>query len=308
MRTKKNSGLLFGAHMSISGGYEKAILRGESIGCTAIQIFTKSNRQWAAKPISDHEAELFQKKFKESTVKSVIVHASYLINIGSSDQAINQNSIHALIEELGRCEKLGLSYLVLHPGSRQGTSEKECLIIIAESLNKVFAQQKSTVMVLLENTAGMGTSVGYTFEQLAEIYSQVTDKKRLGICVDTCHAFAAGYDFRTKSVYDKTWEEFDKILGLDLLKAMHINDSKKPCGSKVDRHAFIGKGVMGLEAFKLLFNDERFFDIPKTLETPIENGLPEEYIPDMQTIIDLLSDKNKKLVEHTPLNRYLQKS
>lgn len=303
MITKKDA-LLFGAHMSITGGLEKCFERGESIGCTAIQIFTKSNRSWHAKEITDNDASLFIETSKQSSIKSVVVHASYLINLGSENKITNDKSVYALIEEVKRCQKLGLRYLILHPGAKQGSTENECLNIISKNINHVFSETSDQVMILLENTAGMGSSVGYTFEQLAQIIDGVKNKKRIGICFDTCHAFAAGYDFSAESGYKKMWEEFDAILGINNLKAMHINDSKKECGSKVDRHEHIEKGKIGKEAFKLLFNDEKFLNIPKILETPIE--IMEDFIPDMKRIIDLIEPKNQKMVLNTNLEQYLK--
>ena len=302
---KRDEILLLGAHMSIADGIEKSITRGESIGCTAIQIFTKSNRQWSAKEITDESAKLFKETYNNSSIKSVIVHASYLINIGSESEITNKKSIKALSEELDRCEILDLPYLVLHPGSRQNTKEEDCLNRIANGINEIFSQDTGKTTLLLENMAGMGTSVGHKFEQLAKIYEQIEQKKRIGICFDTCHAFAAGYDFRIKKGYEDMWKEFDDILGLKLLKAMHINDCTKECGSKVDRHAHIGKGQINTEAFKLLFNDERFLDIPKVLETPIKKEI-EEYIPDLKVIVNLLTQNNKKLVKNTRLEEYLR--
>lgn len=301
---KNNKILLLGAHMSISEGIEKSIIRGESIGCTAIQIFTKSNRQWHSKEITDESAQIFKTTYKNSSIKSIIVHASYLINLGSESQLINQKSIKALSQELERCKKLDLPYLVLHPGSRQNTSEKDSLKKIAEGINEIFSQDNGNTMILLENMAGMGTSIGHTFDQLAEIYQQIENKKRIGICIDTCHAFASGYDIRLEKDYNNMWNVFNDRLGFKLLKAIHINDSLKGCGSKIDRHAHIGKGQIGTDSFKLLFNDDRFFDVPKILETPIKNGM-EDFVQDIKTIIGLLNKKNKIFVNNTGLEKYL---
>jgi len=281
---KKKS--LIGAHISISGGFDKIFARGESIGCNAIQIFTKSNRQWNAKQIEQNEVELYNKAKKESSIKSIIAHAGYLINIGSSNKATAEKSVQSLTEELNRCYLLDIKYLVLHPGSKQESSEKECLDLIAQRINSIFEVTKQT-SILLENMAGQGNSVAYKFEQLQYIISKIEDKKRIGICFDTCHAFAAGYNFSTQEGYNKVFEEFDKIIGIDLLKAMHINESKKAAGSKVDRHANLTKGEIGMTAFELIFKDERFKNIPKILETPVDVS-PEGFIPDMQIIQKLL--------------------
>lgn len=284
--------LLLGAHMSIAGGLEKAIERGESIGCTAIQIFSKSNRQWAAKKINEIEIEAFKNARKNSFIKSVIIHASYLINLGSPDKTVVHKSIKALTEELERAEQLNIHHVVLHPGAHIKSGEAVCLEQISDNLNTVFDAVPGSSGILLETMAGQGSSVCYTFEQLATLYQKSLYKKRFGICFDTCHAFAAGYDFRTKNSYEKLWKEFDAILGLDLLKAMHINDSKKELGSRVDRHEEIGLGAIGQTAFKLLFNDKQFFDVPKILETPKDDL--EHYLKNMQLIESLITPENRE--------------
>lgn len=300
---KKINSTLFGAHISVAGGLEKCFQRGEALGCTSIQIFTKSNRQWAAKKITDGEAILFREAHKKSSIKSVIVHASYLINIGSPNPEIQNKSINALIEEVSRCQTLGIPYLVLHPGSKQESPQEECLKLISDNLNYVFDKVPGECSILLENMAGMGSSVAHTFEQLSKIIERVKDKNRIGVCFDTCHAFSAGYNFNTQADYDQMWKSFDDIIGLNKLKALHINDSKKECGSKVDRHANILKGYISKEAFKLLFNDERFFDIPKILETPVDSE--EEFADDIKTIVDLIEQKNKKMLIGTNLEKFI---
>lgn len=265
----KKKQLLLGAHMSIAGGFEQAIIRGEELECTAIQIFTKSNRQWAAKPITVEQANLFKETLqKSSSVQFVMAHASYLINIGSADKTAAEKSVKALIEELKRCHTLGIPYLVLHPGAYTKTTLEESIHLISEYLNYAFDEDPGSTIVLLENTAGQGKSVGSTFEQLRAIYKKVKKKKRIGFCFDTCHAFAAGYDFTTPEKYKALWKHFDEVIGIEHLKAFHINDSVKGLGSHVDRHSNIGKGKIGIEAFRLIMNDPRFSDIPKVLETP----------------------------------------
>lgn len=300
---KKNR-LLLGAHVSISNGIENVFERGESIGCTAMQIFTKNNRQWHAKELEENTINLFKEKAKESSIKDIIVHATYLINIGSSDPQINKKSTDSLINELKRCKSLGLKYLVLHPGSYQKSTESDCLKIISEKLNAVF-EQVPDVSILVENMAGMGTSVGYNFEQLATIREKVEFKNRIGFCFDTCHAFAAGYDFSTPESYEQMWKNFDSILGISNLKAIHLNDSKKDLSTYVDRHEFISKGKIETKAFELLINDERFFDVPKILETPVETF--KDYEKDLATLVNLISENNKFLVENTLLEKYLIK-
>lgn len=267
----KSTPILFGAHMSISGGMYKAIERGESIGCTAIQIFTKSNRQWYAKPLNQDDVGTFHKTWKQSSVASVIAHASYLLNIGSPNNELAEKSVIALSEELNRCSVLSIPYIVLHPGSHSKTDAESCLKRISSNIDKALENSDGKTYILLETMAGQGDSVGNTFEQLATIIKHSHHKSKLGVCLDTCHAFVAGYDFRTKKTYNDTWTLFDKTIGLEKLHAIHCNDSKTDLGSRIDRHTDIGKGKIGLDAFELLFNDHRFAHIPKILETPKEN-------------------------------------
>lgn len=264
--------LLIGAHMSIAGGYEQALIKGASIGCTAIQLFTKSNRQWYAKPITKENAHHFKKMQKETGILCVVAHASYLINLGSIHKATEEKSIKALIDELERCESLGISFLVLHPGSLGTLSKEEGARQISNNLDKALADAQSTTMILLENMAGQGSAFGSSFQELASIYQQAAHKKRLGFCFDTCHAFAAGYDISSEKTYEHVWKEFDAILGLKYLKVIHMNDSKKPLASHLDRHEDIGKGCIGLHGFDLLMNDHRFVSVPKILETPKGKG------------------------------------
>lgn len=295
--TAKKHHLLLGAHMSISGGLEKSIERGESIGCATIQIFTKSNRQWHAKPLSETEIELFKQTAKDSQIHPIVAHATYLINIASSDTKTEKASVAALIKELDRCDELGIHYLVLHPGSYVKGKPEEGMERIIENLNHVFESSSSKTIIALETMAGQGSALCSTFEQIATIIDRSHHKKRLGVCFDTCHAFVAGYDIRTPKTYEKTWEAFDTIIGLEKLKVIHINDSKKGLNSRVDRHEHIGKGEIGLEAFKLLFNDKRFFDIPKILETPEATKEPfTEDKMNMATIRSLLSPATRKIL------------
>lgn len=261
--------MLLGAHVSISGGVFNAPARGEKIGCTAIQIFTKNQMQWKAKELTAIEIEKFKTELKKTTIKSIIAHDSYLINLGNPDKKMLEKSRTSFGIEMQRAEALEIPFLVFHPGSHLDVGEDKGLYTIAESLNVLLNQyQNFKLMLLLETTAGQGTNLGYKFEQLAEIINLVDQKERIGICFDTAHAFAAGYDIHTKEAYEKTFNEFDNILGLKKLKAFHLNDSKKELGSKVDRHEHIGKGFIGLDAFRVLMNDSRFENIPKVLETP----------------------------------------
>lgn len=287
--------LLLGAHISVAGGIEKAFERAESIGCTTLQIFSKSNRQWRANPIPQSAAEAFHEAQKKSGIKPVMVHASYLINLAAPEPETLSKSINAVEEELKRCTLLDIPYLVLHPGSRLNSDEKTALDQIVVSLDSIFENDEGKTMVLLENMAGQGSGVCHTFEQLAYIIKNATHKNRIGICFDTCHAFAAGYDYTSAPLYEKMWQDFDKTIGLHKLKAIHLNDSKKELGSRVDRHEEIGVGKIGLKAFELLINDERLFDVPKILETPRDTL--EDYAKNIETMKNLLSDKNRKLFE-----------
>ena len=258
-----------GAHVSVSGGLETCFQRGEELQCEAIQIFSRNQRQWKAAPIPEKVQRLFQERVGESSVKRVVIHGSYLINLASPDQEILRKSREAFKEEIKRTDLLGVDYFVFHPGSHKGTGEKEGIRRIAESLNLILEQnQNKNVQLLLETTSGQGSQIGYRFEQLEAIISQVTQKNRLGVCFDTAHVFAAGYDIRNSETYLNTFRQFDKSVGLNRLKVFHLNDSKSGLGSRLDRHELIGKGLLGLEAFRLLINDIRFKNHPMILETP----------------------------------------
>jgi len=265
--------ILIGAHMSIAKGLYRAIEDGEKIGCTTIQIFTKSSRSWSAKKLTDQEIEKFKQTLKNSKeIKIVVAHSSYLINIGSPKKNLENKSIKALEEEFKRCEQLGIPYLVLHPGSHIGQGEKDCIKQIAKNLDKVLKQSKGKTKILLETTAGQGTNIGYTFEQIKKIRSFCKEKSKLGICLDTCHIFVAGYNISTPEGYKSVINKFIKILGLKSLKVIHLNDSKTSLNSKKDRHEDIGKGKIPLKTFSLIMNDKRFINIPKILETPAKQG------------------------------------
>ena len=287
MDTKK---LLLGSHMSIAGGVEKSIHRGESIDSTCIQIFTASNRQWSYKTFLPEQIDAYKNAFTKSPIKYVFSHASYLINLGSPKIETQEKSIEALVAELTRCDQLGLPYVVLHPGSALKSDPAECMELIAQNLDKAISRCSGKTIILLENMAGQGTAVAYRFEHLGTIYKHVTNKERVGICFDTAHAFAAGYEFRDKNSYEDMWQQFDQFIGIENLKAIHLNDSKKPLGSRVDRHEHIGKGEIGLEAFRLIMNDPRFFLIPKVLETPKEDDLQEDR-ENLKTLISLIEDQ-----------------
>ena len=258
-----------GAHCSASGGVFNAVSNAEKIGAKAFALFTKNQRQWNAKDLDSQTIDKFKLALADSGIlpKHVLPHDSYLINLGHPEAEKLDKSRDAFIDELQRCEQLGLDRLNFHPGSHlKQISEDECLSKISESIN-IALDKTSGVSAVIENTAGQGSNLGYKFEHLAQIIDKVEDKSRIGICIDTCHMFVAGYDIRTKEAYDKTWNEFENIVGFKYLMGMHINDSKPPLGSKKDRHHSIGKGEIGLDAFKFIMNDNRMDDIPLVLET-----------------------------------------
>ena len=260
---------LLGAHTSTSGGVSKALERAEKLGFTAIQIFTKNNNRWFSKPLEESEIKKFRLLDDKSKVKFIVSHDSYLINLCATSQELLEKSQTAFVDELTRCELLGIPYLNFHPGSHTGRGEKDGLKVIAESIN--FAHSKTegfNVSSMLEITAGQGTVLGYRFEQINKIIEGVEKKERMSVCIDTAHMFAAGYDFRDVESYKKTMQEFDDIIGIEKLKCFHMNDSKKELGSRVDRHEHIGKGFIGLEGFRNIMNDKRLATIPKILETP----------------------------------------
>jgi deoxyribonuclease-4 len=268
--------LLAGAHMSIAGGMHKAFERGGHARCKTIQIFLKNSTQWRAKSLTEEDRALFQKAQIKSGISPVLAHDSYLINLASPDRALYKKSLGAFVEELQRANFLGVPYLVLHPGSHTGSGIRAGIARIAKALTQAMDLVGPPVTVLLENTAGQGTGLGYRFEQLASILERIGNPDRVGFCLDTCHAFAAGYDIRTEDGYEETMREFDRLIGVDRILAFHVNDSKKDLGSRVDRHCHIGKGFLGLDAFRFLVNDNRFTAVPKILETPKGTGFRED--------------------------------
>ena len=276
-RKNKPRGPLLGAHMSIAGGVGNAFLHGRKVDCDAIQIFTKSSRQWASKPYTKEEVEQFHSNRRETGIGAVVAHDSYLLNMGSPDTPLRMRSVAAFIDELERCEVLGVSHLIAHPGSHVGAGEIDGIRTIARSLDEAHkACPGYGVKITLEITAGQGSNLGYRFEQIAQIIDAVGESDRLRVCFDTEHAFAAGYDLRTKEGYDRTFGEFDEAIGIELLAAFHLNDSKKEFNSRVDRHEHIGKGFIGLQAFRMLMNDRRFWGLPMCLETPKGPDLKED--------------------------------
>ena len=260
---------LLGAHMSIAGGYYKAVEAAAAHRMDVVQLFTKNNSQWRAKAITEEEASLFAAALAEHKITHPLSHSSYLINLASPDAALRTKSGEAMIVELQRAEQLAIPYVVVHPGAHTTASLEEGLSLVAKSLDEIHAALPRTrVQILLEITAGQGSCLGHRFEHLAEILKQTKQPERVGICFDTCHAFAAGYDLREPKLAKAMWREFDDLLGLGRLKAIHLNDSKRELGSRVDRHDHIGRGRVGLEGFRLLLRDKRFRDVPMYLETP----------------------------------------
>jgi deoxyribonuclease IV len=258
-----------GAHLSIAGGLPRAVDRAVASRCEALQIFTKSAGQWRARTLPLEEAALFRARVKETGIRPVVAHNSYLINIASGDPILRARSIAALTEELDRAELLDLDGLVMHPGSYTTGSEADGLGRIAEALDSILRSRPAgRVKLLLEHTAGQGTNLGHRFEHLAAIIGALRVSSRLGVCLDTCHLLTAGYDLCSEQGYEATFRDFDRIVGLQRLALFHLNDSKKPCGSRIDRHEHIGKGCLGLEPFRRLLNDARFADLPMLVETP----------------------------------------
>jgi len=267
-----------GAHVSASGGVENVPVNAEAIKANAFALFTKNQRQWVSAPMSEKSIASFKKRTQEIGVDAdyILPHDSYLINLGHPETEGLEKSRAAFLDEMQRCEQLGLKLLNFHPGSHlKAISVDDCLARIAESIN-ITLSKTTGVCAVIENTAGQGSNVGNRFEEIAKIISMVDDKTRVGVCIDTCHTFAAGYDLRTAEACQATFDEFDKVVGLNYLRAMHINDSMKPLGSKVDRHNSIGKGKIGVECFKWIMQQDMFDDIPLILETPDESIWAEE--------------------------------
>ncbi len=267
-----------GAHVSIAGGVENAPVNARKIGAKAFALFTKNQRQWSAAPLTSESIELFKQRCEEYgyEAKHILPHDSYLINLGNPEKEALEKSRAAFLDEMQRCEQLGLDRLNFHPGSSlKKVSDEECLRTIAESIN-ITLDKTQGVCAVIENTAGQGSNLGYSFEQIAYIIDRVEDKSRVGVCIDTCHAFAAGYDLKSESGFQETFEHFEEVIGFKYLKGMHLNDSKKGVGSHVDRHEDIGRGELGIAPFRMLMHDKRFDDLPLVLETPDEDRWAEE--------------------------------
>jgi len=276
-----------GAHTSAAGGVFNAPINATKIGAQAFALFTKNQRQWVAKDLDTLTIDKFKKELEDSCIlpKHILPHDSYLINLGHPELEKREKSLNAFIDEIQRCELLGLDRLNFHPGSfLKKISEDECLDAIAESMNYALDKTKG-VSLVLENTAGQGSNLGWKFEHLAHIIDKIEDKTRVGVCIDTCHMFTAGYDIRTREAYDISMAQFENIVGFEYLKGMHLNDSKPDLGSHVDRHESIGKGKIGLDAFKFIMNDERMDDIPLILET-IDDSIWKEEIELLYSLQD----------------------
>ncbi|MCA9230204.1 MAG: deoxyribonuclease IV [Planctomycetales bacterium] len=260
---------ILGSHMSIAGGYYKAVEAAHRVGCDCVQLFTKNNNQWRAKAISDEDSQRFRTALAELGITHPISHDSYLINLASPDEELWRKSIDAFVVELQRAEQLGIPYVVAHPGAYTSSTESQGLKRIIQALDEVHRQTKGCrACCLVETTAGQGSNLGWKFEQLATILDGVRDPDRLGVCFDTCHVFAAGYPMDTEKSYKSTMRSFNQVIEVKKIRAFHLNDSLKPLGSRVDRHAGIGRGEMGLQPFRFLLNDRRFRKVPMYLETP----------------------------------------
>ncbi len=280
--------------MSIAGGYYRAVEAAARTGCDCVQLFTRNNSQWRAKPISQEEADLFRSKLVELDISHPVSHASYLINLASPNPELLQKSIDAMVIELQRAEQLGIPYVIVHPGSYTTSDEATGIATICASLDQIYEQIDGlAVQVLLENTAGQGTNLGWQFEQLGAMIGGCQVSSRVGVCIDTCHAFAAGYELTEPADYRTTFETLDRIIPLENIRAFHLNDSKHPPGSRRDRHEHIGRGEMGLEPFRNLLNDPRFQSVPMYLETAkgSEHGRDLDEI-NLETLRNLVIDSS----------------
>ncbi len=262
-----------GAHFSIAKGFHDAVYQASSYGCNALQMFTKNATTWKERTVTRTEQERFEQAKTDTGIQSIATHTSYLINLASPDPKKHAMSYDALKQELIRSSALKIPFCVLHPGAHMDNGIDTGLLRISKTINRLFSEtEEATPRLLLETTAGQGTGLGHTLEQLADIIDKIEQKERIGICLDTCHIFAAGYDIRTQETYARTMDHFESILGLDRLFVIHINDSKKGLGSRVDRHTHIGKGALGVDVFRHILNDERLFHAPKLLETAHTEG------------------------------------
>lgn len=275
-----------GAHMSISGGVEKAVVRGQEVGCEAIQIFTKNSNQWKAKPLTPTEVTVFRDACEVAGIGPVIAHSAYLINLAAPDEALYEKSIQAFLDELQRCELLGIPYLVVHPGAHMGTGEEQGLQRISTAIDRIHRETPNLqAAIALEVTAGQGTVLASKFEHFATILEQVAEPERLGFCLDTCHLLAAGYDFRTRQGYDQMMDAWEDLVGIERIRVIHLNDSKKDLGSRVDRHEHIGQGYIGTQGFEWLLNDRRLAKLPMVLETPKDDDADVRNLATLRNLI-----------------------
>lgn len=272
--------------MPTSGGLHLALQRGREIGCTAVQVFTSSPQQWKAKPLTDEAVERFQQAQADTGIDCVVSHDSYLVNLCATNDEIRAKSIEGLKAEIERCARLGIRWVVSHMGSHLGAGEEAGLQAVAEGARRVFEETPDSVTLLMETTAGQGSALNYRFEHLAMLLESLQGHSRLGICLDTCHLFAAGYDLRERESYEATFSELERCVGLDRVKAIHANDSKKGLGSRVDRHAHIGEGEIGQEAFRLLINDPRWNEVPILLETPDAETMHKVNLERLKSLLD----------------------
>jgi len=287
-----------GAHLSIAGGLPRAVDRAEASGCQALQIFTKSAGQWRARDLPPEEIALFKRRVRQTKIRPVVAHNSYLINLAAADPALRRRSIDSLRDELDRAEALGLDGLVMHPGSYTSGTEKGGLRLIADGLAEILASRPDgRTRILLEHTAGQGTNLGHRFEHLAEIIDLLGGSPRLGVCLDTCHLLVAGYDICSERGYQDTFRQFGAIVGFSRLKAFHMNDSKKPCMSRVDRHEHIGKGCLGLAPFRRIVNDPRFAKLPMLLETPKLDTPQSRRLSDIDPLDRMNLDALRRLIQ-----------
>lgn len=272
--------------MPTSGGLRLALQRGREIGCTAVQVFTSSPQQWKAKPMADEAVERFQQAQAATGIDCVVSHDSYLVNLCATNDEIRAKSIEGLKAEVERCARLGIRWVVSHMGSHLGAGEEAGLQAVAEGARRVFEETSDSVTLLMETTAGQGSALNYRFEHLATLIESLQGHPRLGVCLDTCHLFAAGYDLRDRESYEATFSELERWVGLDRVKAIHANDSKKGLGSRVDRHAHIGEGEIGIEAFRLLVNDPRWIEVPILLETPDAETMHKVNLECLKSLLD----------------------
>ena len=287
--------------MSIAGGLPRAVDRAEASGCQALQIFTKSAGQWRARELPKEEIALFRKRVRETRIGPVVAHNSYLINLAAGDASLRRRSVEALREELDRAEVLGLDGLVMHPGSYTTGTEEEGLQLIADGIREILASRPTgRTRILLEHTAGQGTNLGHRFEHLAEIIQRLHGSPRIGVCLDTCHLLTAGYDICSERGYGETFRMFDRIVGMKRLKVFHMNDSKKPCGSRVDRHEHIGRGCLGLEPFRWILNDWRFRNLAMLLETPKVDTRESRRMSDVDALDRMNLETMRRLVAQSP--------